>query len=104
MPFGLLVGLFLIGCVSSVLHGYRVFSATRGDEGNAAPSYMSTDSRTYINCSEALFDDRPVPPLFRERAFYHTLLALSKKITGDYVATMWVSVFLEIPAVMAIGY
>jgi hypothetical protein len=65
--------------------------------------YSGPDTGSNILNSEALFDERPMAPIFRERIVYPFLLGVMRMAGLKYQLLLWLTVPLEIPCVFAMA-
>jgi hypothetical protein len=107
MPSGAAHGfwrwMFLLGVVLMLLRGLNIGYVLHCSQRDGKEYYAGPDTRFYIANSAALFDERPLSPLYRERVGYPFLLAVVKAAGGEYRHLLWLPAVLEIPAVLAMA-
>lgn len=96
-----------LAILSVVIHGawiqtVRIYMPDCGATPYKYP-YNMGDSGSYTLSSQALFDSRPMAPLFRERIIFPLFLAAGIKL-GDPTYTLFLLLPLHGAAVMAICY
>ena len=98
---------FLLAILSVVLHGAWIQTVRNYmPDCGASPykyPYNMGDSGSYTLSSQALFDSRPMAPLFRERIVFPLFLAAGIKL-GDPTTTLFLMLPLHGITVMAICY
>ena len=96
-------GMLLLGVVLALLRGANVAYVLHCSQRDGIAYYDGPDTFSYVGNAEAMFDERPMSPLFRERVAYPFLLAAVKAIGLEYSDLLWLTVPLEIPSVLAMA-
>lgn len=93
-----------LGVASALLHGLNLAYVLHQQRSTGIDLVgVAADTRFYLNNGEALFDGRWLAPLYRERPLYSFLLGGLPRLGLPVSSVLWITVFLEIPATMAMG-
>ncbi len=95
--------MFVLGVVTMLLRGLNIGYVLHASQRDGQEHYAAPDTEFYIQNSVALFDEKPMSPLYRERVAYPFLLAVVKSLGLDYSRLLWLTVPLEIPSVLAMA-
>ena len=95
--------MFRLGFVLALLRGLNIAYVLHCSQRDGIEYYDGPDTFSYVGNAEALFDERPMSPLFRERVLYPFLLAAVKALGLEYRHLLWLTVPLEIPSVLAMA-
>jgi hypothetical protein len=96
-------GMLVLGLLSACLHGAHLGYILHCSDRDGVDYYVFPDTRSYRDDSVAMFDERPMSPLFRERIVYPLLLAAAHQLDLPARALLWLPVPMEIPAVLAMA-
>lgn len=95
--------MFVLGVVLLVLRGLNIAFVMHCSQRDGIEYYRGPDTGSNIGNSEALFDERPMSPIFRERIAYPFLLGLVRMAGLEYRQILWLTVPLELPCVLAMA-
>ena len=95
--------MFGLGVVLMLLRGANVAYVLHCADRDGIDYFHGPDTGSYLANAAAMFDERPMSPLFRERIAYPFLLAAVKAAGGEYRHLLWLTVPLEIPSVLAMA-
>ena len=95
--------IFWLGVVSMLLHGANIGYILHCSEQDGVEYYAGADTASYVENSRAMFDARPMSLAFRERIVYPLLLAAVSAAGFEYHQLLWLTVPLELPAVLAMA-
>jgi len=95
--------ILILGIVSAVLHGINIAYVLHCSERDGVEYYTFDDTASYINNSRAMFEEQPMSPLFHERVVYSFLLAVVNAAGLPYHSLIWLTVPMEVPAVMCMA-
>jgi hypothetical protein len=96
--------MFLSGVVSMFLHGANIGYVLHCSQRDDVEYYDGPDTPYYVQNSAAMFDERPLSPLFRERIVYPLMLAAVHHAGIEYRQLLWLTAPFEIPAVLAMAW
>ena len=96
-------GMLLLGGILMCLRAANVAYVLHCSQRDGVEYYSGPDTASNILNSQALFDERPLTPIFRERIVYPFLLGMTRMAGLEYRQLLWLTVPLEIPAVLAMG-
>jgi hypothetical protein len=96
-------GLVALGAILMVMRAANIAYVQHCSQRDGIEYYSTPDTGSYILNSEAMFDARPMSPLFRERIAYPFLLAVTRGLGLDYRWLPYLTAPLEIPAVLAMA-
>ncbi len=105
-PHGMTFGwrwLLALGVGLMVLRAVNIAHVLNCSQRDGFEYYSTPDTGSYIANSEAMFDERPMSPLFRERIAYPFLLAAVRSAGVEYRQLLWLTVPLELPCVLAMA-
>lgn len=96
-------GILVLGLLLGGLRAANIAYVLHGSQRDGIAYYVTPDTGSYLINSEAMFDERPMSPLFRERIGYPFLMAMARGAGVDSRHLMWLTVPLEVPAVLAMA-
>ena len=92
-----------LGCAAMLLRAANIAYLLHCSQRDGIEYYAGADTVSNIQNAEAMFDARPLAPIFRERVAYPFLLAAVKGSGLEYRDLLWLTPPLEIPAVLAMA-
>ena len=95
--------IFVLGIVLMVLRATNIAYVLHCSQRDGVAYYSGPDTGSNIQNSEALFDERPMSPIFRERIVYPFLLGMVRMVGLEYQHILWLTVPLELPCVFAMA-
>lgn len=96
-------GILALGLLVAGLRAANIAYVLHGSQRDGIEYYVTPDTVSYLLNSEAMFDERPMSPLFRERIGYPFLMALARGAGVGVRHLMWLTVPLEVPAVLSMA-
>lgn len=93
-----------LGAVVMLLRAANIGYILHCAQRDGVEYYWGPDSTSNVQNAEALFDERPLQPIFRERIAYPFLLAVGQAAGLEYRALLWLTPPLEILAVPAMAW
>jgi hypothetical protein len=96
-------GMLALGAILMILRAANIAYVQHCAQRDGIEYDSTPDTGSYILNSEAMFDGRPMSPLFRERIAYPFLLAVVRGLGLDYRWLPYLTAPLEIPAVLAMA-
>lgn len=92
-----------LGCAAMLLRIANIAYLLHCSARDGIEYYAGADTASNIRNAEALFNARPLAPIFRERITYPFLLAAVKAAGLEYRDLLWLAAPLEIPTVLALA-
>ena len=95
--------IFGLGLALALMRGMNIAYVLHCSQRDGVEYYSGPDTLSNIQNSQALFDEKPLMPIFRERIGYPFLLGLVRMAGLEYRQLLWLTVPLEIPCVIAMA-
>ena len=93
-----------LAVATMLARGASVAQILNRSRADGVEYYATADTGSYVANSYAMFDERPMSPIFRERIAYPFLLALARWAGLEHRQLLWLTVPLEVPAVLAMAW
>lgn len=93
----------LLAVVAVALHAANLLMIAWAPSVDGVPAWHMYDTRSYLDCADALISGQPMPTAFRERPLVPVLIVAARSLgLADWHA-LWPSVLLQFPATLAVA-